>query len=163
MKKTALGLGVLAIYGVYSIGVRHQHPTIALPSSLVSTPKANNKSASSTIGYSNSPSSTSSSLSPKSTSNAGLYHDGTYIGKVENVYYGNVQVSVKISNGRIADVQFLQYPNTHSTSVYINQQVMPYLKKEALKSQHSNVQIITGATFTSEGFIQSLKSALSKA
>ncbi len=162
MKKTALGLGVLAIYGVYSIGVRHQHPIIAKPPSLAKSSNDSNKSANPTKTYSNNPSSSSNSTSSKSTS-LGPYRDGTYIGKVENVYYGNVQVSVRINNGRISDVQFLQYPNTHATSVYINQQAMPYLKQEALQTQHSRVQIISGATFTSEGFIQSLKSALSKA
>jgi uncharacterized protein with FMN-binding domain len=74
-----------------------------------------------------------------------------------------VQVSVVVSGGRISDVKFLQYPNSHSTSVYINQQAMPYLKQETLQAQSANVQSITGATFTSYAFIQSLHSALAKA
>jgi len=94
---------------------------------------------------------------------AGLYTDGTYIGGVADAYYGNVQVQAVISGGKITDVQFLQYPNTHSTSVYINSQAMPYLKQEAIAAQSANVNIVSGATDTSMAFQQSLASALTQA
>ncbi len=161
---------MLGIYAVYSLGVRHQRPVILKPSSLSNVPaktiatgsngSANNSSQSSS--NSGSTSSGGSGSSSTSTSN-GAYQDGTYVGSAANAYYGNVQVSVSISGGRITDVKFLQYPNTHPTSVYINSQAIPYLKQETIQSQNANVQIISGATFTSEAFIQSLQSALSKA
>ena len=86
-----------------------------------------------------------------------------YTGSSADAYYGNVQVSAIISGGKITDVKFLQYPDTHNTSVIINQQAMPYLKQEAIKAQSPNVQIISGATFTSQAFQQSLQAALSQA
>jgi uncharacterized protein with FMN-binding domain len=89
--------------------------------------------------------------------------DGTYTGSVADAYYGNVQVSATISGGKIVSVKFLQFPNTHSTSVIINDQAMPYLTQEAVQAQSANVQIISGATFTSQAFQQSLASALSQA
>ena len=170
-KKIFIGITVLFTYALYTVGIRHQRPVISKPISLASSASSsssNNASASnSNSTKSTSSSSSTTTSSPSSSSNStpaqGKYKDGTYVGASENVYYGNVQVSVSITNGRIADVKFLSYPNQHSTSVYINQQVMPYLKQEALQSQNSNVQIISGATFTCQGFIQSLASALSKA
>jgi uncharacterized protein with FMN-binding domain len=140
MKKTIISFAILFIFLIYSIGIRHQTPALKKPASLTS-------------GTTSSGGSTSSKT----------YKDGTYTGSVADAYYGNVQVSVTITGGKITDVKFLQYPNTHSTSVYINQQVMPYLQQEAIKAQDSNVQIISGATFTSQAFIQSLSSALSQA
>ncbi len=150
MKKVVIGLGVVGVFAVYSLGIRHQNPVISKPSSLASSSSSSGtKSASSSAG--------------SSPSGSKKYKDGTYTGSAVNVYYGNVQVSATVSNGKITDVKFLQYPYTHATSVYINKQVMPYLKQEAIKAQNANVQIISGATYTSEGFRQSLQSALAKA
>ena len=163
MKKMFIGIAVLAIYGIYSIGIRHQVPVIGKPSSLKNT---NNTTAFNTNnGTSNSSANNSGSGSTTSNSSSatGKYTDGTYVGATEDAYYGSVQVSVTISGGKISDVKFLQYPNTHYTSVIINQQAMPYLKQEAIQSQSSNVQLISGATFTSQAFVQSLQSALNKA
>ena len=155
MKKIVIGLAVLAIFGIYSLGIRHQNPVIGKPSSL-----ANNNSPdtiSTTSGSGTPPPSGSS------TSSTTSYKDGTYTGSVADAYYGNVQVSATVSGGKITDVKFLQYPDTHQTSVMINQQAMPYLKQEAIHAQSSNVQIISGATFTSQAFQQSLQAALSQA
>ncbi len=167
MKKIVIGLGVLGIYILYSLGIRHQNPILAKPSSLSGANSSGGTVA--TSGSSGSSSGNSSAAtnqqtpSSSSSTTASAFKDGTYTGAVENVYYGNVQVSVTISGGKITNVKFLQYPNEHYTSVYINQQAMPYLKQEALQAQNANVQVISGATFTSQGFIQSLQSALNKA
>jgi uncharacterized protein with FMN-binding domain len=91
------------------------------------------------------------------------FKDGAYTGNSVNVFFGNVQVSAVISGGKLSAVHFLQYPNTHSVSVFINQQAMPYLKSEAIQAQSANVNIISGATLTSEGFQASLASALNQA
>lgn len=152
MKKFIIGTAVLGIYGIYSVGIRHINPVIAKPASLAAT---------STSRRSSTKSANKTSVSGSGAS--GKYRDGVYKGSSSYVYFGNVQVAVTIAKGRISNVKFLQFPNTHATSVYINQQAMPYLKQEAIKAQTSKVQIISGATFTSEGFIQSLQNALKKA
>lgn len=149
IKKIIIGLGVFGVFIAYSLGIRHESPVIGKPNDLKS---AGNTTASSTSG-----SNASSSAAPTS------YKDGSYTGSVADAYYGNVQVKVTISGGKMTDVQFLQYPNTHQTSVIINKQAMPYLQQEAIQAQSSNVQIISGATFTSQAFQQSLQSALSQA
>ncbi len=103
------------------------------------------------------------SPAPAPAASQGQYKDGTYTGSVANAYYGNVQVEAVISGGKIADVKFLQYPNTHMTSVYINSQAMPMLTEEALQVQSANVNTISGASETSRAFRESLANALAKA
>jgi uncharacterized protein with FMN-binding domain len=96
--------------------------------------------------------------------NAGVvYKNGIYTGNVTDAYYGNVQVRATIQGGSITDVAFLQYPNTHSTSVQINDQAMPYLQQEAVQAQSASVNVVSGATDTSMAFQQSLASALMQA
>lgn len=91
------------------------------------------------------------------------YKDGTFQGQPIDAYYGLVQVQVSIQGGSIQSVQFLQYPNDRRTSVQINSIAMPYLQQEAIQAQGANVNIISGATLTSEGFQMSLQSALQSA
>lgn len=93
----------------------------------------------------------------------GQYANGTYTGSPANAYYGTVQVEAIIQNGALADVKFLQYPNDRNTSRYINSQAMPALISEAIQSQSAQVDGVSGATDTSQAFIQSLGSALAQA
>ncbi|MCX6726674.1 MAG: FMN-binding protein [Candidatus Shapirobacteria bacterium] len=100
---------------------------------------------------------------PTAGSSKSGYKDGTYTGSAADAFYGNIQVVAVISQGRITDVTFLQYPNDRSRSVDINLQAMPMLKSEAITAQSGNVDIISGATDTSQAFIQSMISALQQA
>ncbi len=167
MKKYVTGIAVLVLFGIYSLGIRHISPIVGKPASLkknsgsTKTAPSSNVASGTTATTNTSSSSTVSSGTSSPTTSS--YKDGTYKGSVANAYYGNVQVAVTISGSKITDVKFLQYPNSHQTSVIINQQAMPYLKQETIQSQSSNVQIISGATFTSQAFQQSLQSALSQA
>lgn len=104
-----------------------------------------------------------SSPNASSDNSTEKYNDGTFTGDVTDAYYGNVQVSVKISNGKVSDVTFLDYPQDRQTSIEINTQAMPYLKQEAIAAQSDNVDIVSGATQTSGAFIKSLQTALDKA
>lgn len=91
------------------------------------------------------------------------YKNGSFIGDAADALYGNIQVQIAMQDGKITDVQFLQYPNDRSHSVQINQYAMPILKSEAIQAQSANVDIVSGATDSSQAFIQSLQSALNKA
>ena len=160
MKKAFIGLGVLGIYLIYSLGIRHQQPQLPKPTSLTSS----NTGSSSSAGKANLSTATTSAPatnSPQTSSSA--YRDGTYTGASEDAYYGNVQVAVTVSGGKITNVKFLQYPNDRNTSVMINMQAMPYLTQEAIQAQSAQVDGVSGATQTSRAFIESLRSALSQA
>jgi len=93
----------------------------------------------------------------------GEYADGTYTGSPADAYYGTVKVQAVIQGGKLTAVNFLSYPNDRNTSRYINSQAMPQLKTEAIQAQSANVDGVSGATDTSQAFIQSLGSALAQA
>lgn len=93
----------------------------------------------------------------------GQYTDGSYTGDAADALYGNIQVKAIISGGKLTDVVFLQYPSDRRTSVQINTRAMPQLRQEAISAQSANVNGVSGATDSSQAFIQSLGSALSQA
>lgn len=91
------------------------------------------------------------------------YKNGVYIGIAADAIYGYIQVKTTVLNGKITNVQFLQYPNDRNQSIEINTQAMPLLKQEAIQAQSASVDIISGATDSSQAFILSLQSALDQA
>ena len=84
-------------------------------------------------------------------------------GAVETTRYGPMQVEVVITGGRITDVSALQYPNTGREDITINSRAIPLLKAQVLKAQSSKIDGVSGATFTSDGYVSSLQSALDAA
>lgn len=99
---------------------------------------------------------------PTAIANTGL-KDGQYTGQTADAFYGAVQVQVTIQEGKLTRVDFLQFPNDRRTSVRINNQAVPMLQSEAIQAQTAQVDIISGATLTSQAFIESLQSALDNA
>lgn len=91
------------------------------------------------------------------------YNDGSYTGDSADAFYGYVQVKAIIKGGKLVDVQFLDWPQDRGHSIDINGYAKPGLVSEAIQAQSANVDIVSGATATSEAFIQSLDSALSQA
>jgi uncharacterized protein with FMN-binding domain len=88
---------------------------------------------------------------------------GQYTGQVVQTEFGPVQVRVTLSAGRITDVTALQLPSGHRRSAEISQYVEPILRSEALQAQSAQIDLISGATYTSMGYAQSLQSALDQA
>jgi uncharacterized protein with FMN-binding domain len=74
-----------------------------------------------------------------------------------------VQVAATVTGGRLTSVRVLQYPNGDNKSVQINNRALPTLTTSALSSQGARVDTVSGATYTSVGYRQSLQSALDKA
>ena len=99
---------------------------------------------------------------PTAVSQSG-YKDGTFKGPEVDAYYGLVQVQATIQGGKLANVQFLEYPTDRRTSQEINNIAVPYLQQEAMQVQSAKVDIISGATLTSEAFMMSLQNALDSA
>lgn len=87
---------------------------------------------------------------------------GTATGAAVFVRWGTVQVRVTAKQGRITAITALQLPNNDGRSVSISQQVEPMLMKQALTAQSAHIDGVSGATFTSYGYQQSLQSALDK-
>jgi uncharacterized protein with FMN-binding domain len=99
----------------------------------------------------------------KVASGAAGLADGTYTGPAVDAYYGMVQVQALVQGGKLSSIKVLQYPNDRRTSVAINRQALPMLRDEVIAAQSANVDIISGATLTSEAFINSLSRALKQA
>lgn len=171
MKKLVLSLSVIVLFAFYSIfqkkvAVRTTvggNTAVNIPTLPISFSDDNEGSRNPTARPV--PTATAT-LTPTTTTTPitqGLYKDGVYTGGVADAFYGNIQVQATIQGGRITDVAFLQYPSDRSRSIEINSQAMPYLRQEAIAVQSANVNIISGATATSQAFVASLGSALSQA
>ncbi len=91
------------------------------------------------------------------------YRDGAYTGPVVDAYYGLMQIQAIIKGGKLSAIKVLQYPNDRRTSIFINRQALPMLRDEVINAQSANVNIVSGATLSSEAFIQSLGAAMTKA
>jgi len=76
--------------------------------------------------------------------------------------WGPVQVTIIVTGKRITDVRS-SAPMERPRSAYINKQAIPLLRSEALQAQSANVDLISGATMTSEAFDASLQAALKTA
>ena len=87
----------------------------------------------------------------------------TVTGSSVRTRYGNVEVQVVFTGTQITDVVPVQLPDSNGVDQQIDQQVVPILIQETLTAQSANIQAVSGATYTSDGYIRSLQSALDKA
>lgn len=98
---------------------------------------------------------------PTQSQSSGL--SGTFQGDTSQTRWGPVQVQITMTDGAITDVSTLQYPNGDRKSMMISSRVIPWLQQETLQVQSAEISGISGATYTSTGFRESLASALQKA
>ena len=89
--------------------------------------------------------------------------DGTYDGSVVNTRFGTVQVQAVISGGKITDVIAVKLTDADRKSIQISQQVAPMVRSEVLTAQSAKVANISGGTYTTQAYLQSLQSALDAA
>jgi uncharacterized protein with FMN-binding domain len=87
----------------------------------------------------------------------------TIDGALVSTRYGDIQVAVTLAQGKVTDVEPLTLPNDRPRSAEISQQAGPLLRAESLQAQSGNINILSGATYTSEAWAQSLSAALSVA
>jgi uncharacterized protein with FMN-binding domain len=104
-----------------------------------------------------------SSAAAAPSSGSGSTTSGTVTGAVASTRWGPVQVQLTLANGRITDVAIPQYPDGNGRDAEINAQALPILVQETLKAQSAQIDMVSGATVTSDGYLQSLQSALDKA
>ena len=88
---------------------------------------------------------------------------GTFTGASANTRFGPVEVQITVVNNKITNAVALVYPVESFRDQQINQQAIPYLIEETLSAQSANIQGVGGASFTSQGWINSLQSAITKA
>jgi uncharacterized protein with FMN-binding domain len=150
--KRAIIATALTIAGVaWILNYKVTPPQVGIVGAVPPTPSPGNPT----------PSASGAPLPSPTPSPAGI--SGTFTGSDVPNRYGDVVVRAVISNGRIADVQAVTLPTDRAESAYISQQAGPLLRQEALQAQSASIDIISGATYTSESYAQSLESALQQA
>ncbi len=88
---------------------------------------------------------------------------GTFTGDSADTRWGPVQVRITVTDGAVTAVQAVDYPQNNGRDVEINQFAIPRLNQEATAARSATIDTVSGATVTSDGYIQSLQSALDKA
>lgn len=129
---------------------------------------AKQETASSTSTASTSSSSTdtpTASASPSASASASSTGSvsGTFTGASESTRFGNVQVEIVVSAGKITDIKALQLTDQGGRSVQLSNYAAPILRTEVLKSQSAKVASVSGATYTTDGYLSSVQSAIDKA
>jgi hypothetical protein len=87
----------------------------------------------------------------------------TVTGDTVQTRWGPVQVQITVEGGKLTDVTAVQYPNGNGRDQEINAYALPVLAQEALAAQSADIDHVSGATVTSDGYLQSLQSALDQA
>jgi uncharacterized protein with FMN-binding domain len=101
------------------------------------------------------------SASPSTSGSAS--GSGTYTGTAADTRFGPVQVQITVTDGTVTAVQAVDYPQNDPRDQQINSYAIPVLNQEATAARSTSIDMVSGATYTSQGYIQSLQSALDQA
>ncbi|MFJ2510373.1 FMN-binding protein [Streptomyces griseoviridis] len=88
---------------------------------------------------------------------------GTFTGDPVDTSYGTVQVAVTLAKGRITAVKVLRAPDANGRDRQIASYALPRLTQEAIGAQSAHIDAVSGASYTSQGYVRSLQSALDQA
>ena len=109
------------------------------------------------------PPAVTSSRTAGSTSASSTSGSSTVTGDVAQTQWGPVQVEITVSSGKVSKVSVVQYPTGNSRDQEINSYALPVLVQETIDAQGADIDMVSGATVTSTGYLQSLQSALDQA
>ncbi len=141
-------------------------PAVPLPTKTPSSQPAPPASSTEPPKAGRTPHSTSSGRPSKSTSRtpsarkSPVAPSGRFDGQTIDTRYGPVQVQITLAGGRLTDVSALQLPQDASHSQELSSYAAPILRQEAIRAGNAKINIVSGATYTSDGYAQSLQSAL---
>lgn len=164
--KRALIIGTGTIAGVAAVLALNPEPAQLTASAAIATSPATSSGAASldrtTSGHASqsSPSGAGTSSSSGSTSGS-----STAAGSLVDVGpgYGQLQVEISVTDGRLVDITALAVPANDPHSQSISRRAWPLLVQQALTAQNADIAGVSGATYTSIGFVQSLRAALQDA
>jgi uncharacterized protein with FMN-binding domain len=162
MKRAAL-VGAGTVAGVAAILILNPEAHTSSASAIGPTTSGGTSSGTSSSSGSASGGSTSSGSASSGSSTAAT--DGTFTGDAVDIghRYGTIALQVTVSGGRISDITAVEVPQNDPRSAQISSYAVPQLVSQAIAAQSSSISGISGATFTSNGFAQSLASALAQA
>ncbi|TFD59942.1 FMN-binding protein [Cryobacterium suzukii] len=163
MRARAVAAAALASVSIVGIGWQLGSQAIGASQSLASSITGTDSASATNTAASPKPAADAAAAEAISATAASAAQSGTFTGPVVATRFGNVQVSVTIAAGAITDVTALQLTNHDGRSVQISNRAAPILRTEVLAAQSASVQNVSGATYTSDGYLQSLQSALDTA
>ena len=158
MRIRAAAAAALASVSVLTVGWLVGAPAAA---SLLSAVRGGTATTSSPTTATAANSASDAATAPHAATPAGAA--GTFEGSVVQTRFGPMQVSVTVDNGSITDVTALQLTNDDRKSVMISNRAAPILRDEVLTAQSADVANVSGATYTSDGYLTSLQAALDAA
>ena len=130
------------------------------PTSVATATVAAAGSAGTTTAGSTTPAAPTPTATASSTPGTGTAAASTVTGQVVQTRWGPVQVQLTVGSGKVTAVTVLQQPTGNGKDVQINNAALPVLKQETIKAQNAQIDTVSGATVTSDGYITSLQSAL---
>jgi uncharacterized protein with FMN-binding domain len=154
---TAAGLAALLSFKTHSVADAAAAGTPTTTTSPTSSATSPSGSTASTGGKS------AKSKSTGGTGSGGGAGTRTVTGKVDNTQYGPMQVQLVLAGKKITAVNVLQHTDTGVTSIGIDNMALPKLTSEALAAQSARIDAVSGATYTSAGYIASLQNAVDAA
>ncbi|WP_433245475.1 FMN-binding protein [Actinomadura nitritigenes] len=170
MRRALITTGSTLAGIVVLLGLKPHHSEVTGVSSSASQSSApgtaggsSGGSSSGTSGGSSGASGSGASGSGSSGSGSSAKVSGTFKGDTIDTRWGPVQVEITMAQGRLTAVKVLQSPSENPRDQEINSFAVPQLTQEALKAGSAHIDAVSGATYTSEGYIQSLQSALDAA
>ena len=107
--------------------------------------------------------STSTGSTSSSGASSSALTSGTFTGDSADTRYGPVQVKITVSGGKVTAAEAVDYPTNNPRDAEINQIAIPILQQETVGVTSAQIDFVSGATFTSDGYQRSLQSAIDKA
>lgn len=151
------------ISGVVLLLSLKPHSTATTSSASIST-GSSQSSSSTTGGTSTSPSPSASSSSSSTSSGSGSSTSTqTFTGTAAQTRFGPVQVKITVKNKKITNIEVVEYPSDNPKDQEINNYALPVLNQEAISAQSAQIDSVSGATYTSGGYVSSLQSAIDQA
>lgn len=161
-RKGAIALVTTALALVLLISFKTPDATVSGSRTAASSGSGTGANSIAAGGTSSSTSTSGGSSAATATPSTGSATAGTITGSMVQTRFGPVQVQITVSGGKVTNVQAVQLPSG-GRSGQISNYVEPMLASEALQAQSANIDIISGATYTSEAYARSLQSALDQA
>ena len=158
MRRVILAIVTTAVALVLLLTFKTHTQTVAplgAPASVVGSPTPGSTSPGGT--------GTATAASPTGTSTHGSGVTRTVTGTVSQTIYGPVQVKITVTDGRITAATAVQYPSGTPRDYQINSYAIPQLNAAAVAAGNAKIDSVSGATYTSGGYIASLQSAVDKA
>jgi uncharacterized protein with FMN-binding domain len=157
MKKSYIVLITLAVFGAGAIMLFQPNKQAEVSNEQQDSTDDTELASSSNDSVSTNTASSTSDL------DANALTDGNYTGSQETTPFGDLKISIIVENGKISDITFITLPEDDNHSASLNRQASTKLESQTIAAQSADIDGVSGATYTSDAYIESLQSAIDQA